>query len=68
MVRENDEVVRTGRASRDPLQASEGRINRAEDLKRIGPVDPGVMRDLIVGEKGRVDRRHTSEHVRDQHE
>src|SRR5215211_8183431 len=68
MVGENDEVVRTGHGGGCPLQASEVRINRAEHLKCIGPVNPRVMRDLVVGEKGRVNGRYPPEHVRDQHE
>ena len=68
VVGEHDEVVWPRRLSRHPLQTGEDRIDGAENREHVRSVNAGMVGDLIVGEKGRVDGRYASEHIRDQHE
>ena len=65
VIGEDDDVVRPRRVLPRPLEAPELLVELPERLERVGPLEPGVMGDLVVAREGGVDRRPADEHVRE---
>ena len=63
------QVVGPRRLRGGALQRGEHPVERAQHLAAsLRPVDPGVMRHLVVAEEGGVDRRNAAEQVGQEHE
>ena len=65
MVGEHDEPVGAGGVGAGPGDPGDLAIEIAEHGEAVLAFDPGVVRHLVVGEKGRVDRRPSGEDVAD---
>ena len=65
VVGEDDDLVRARRVPAGAVDAAELLVELAERLERVGPLEPGVVRDLVVAREGRVDRGAALEHVGD---
>ena len=56
MVGEDDDLVRPRGVVAGALDVAEVIVELAQRLERVGPLEAGVMRDLVVAREGRVDR------------
>ena len=65
MVGEHDDLVRPGRVPARPFDVAELLVELAQGLHRVGALEPGVVRDLVVARERRVDRRAPAHHVRE---
>ena len=65
VIREDDDLVWPRRVPPGALDAPELLVELAQRLQRVGALEPGVMRDLVVAREGRVDRGAALHHVRE---
>ena len=65
VVGEDDDLVRPRRVAARALDAPELLVELAQRLQRVGALEPGVVRDLVVAREGRVDRGAALHHVRE---
>ena len=63
VVGEHDELVGPGREPAGPGDAAELLVELAQGLQRVGALEPGVVRDLVVAREGRVDGGTAAHHV-----
>ena len=63
VVGEHDDFVRPGRVAASPVDAAELLVELPQRLERVGPLQPGVVRDLVVAREGRVDGGAAAHHV-----
>ena len=56
VVGEDDDLVRPRRVAARALDPAELLVELAQRLERVGPLEPGVVRDLVVARERRVDR------------
>ena len=63
VVGEDDDLVGAGRVAPGALDPAELLVELAQRLHRVGALEPGVVRDLVVAGEGRVDRRAAAHHV-----
>ena len=63
VVGQDDEVVRAGRQRAGAVQPGDLAVELLEDLERVGPGDPGVVGDLVVGHERRVGHGDPHVHV-----
>ena len=57
VVGEHDDLVRARREPAGVLDPAELLVELAQRLERVGALEPGVVRDLVVARERRVDRR-----------
>ena len=65
VVREHDDLVGTRRVAARALDAAELLVELAQRLQRVRPLEPRVVRDLVVAREGGVDGRAAAHHVRE---
>ncbi len=65
MVGEHDEPVGPRRVGGRRRDAGDLAVHLAQHRQRVGPLDPGMVSDLVIGEEGRVDGRPPGQHVAD---
>ena len=63
VVGEHDDLVRPRRVTASPVDAAELLVELPQRLERVGPLQPGVVRDLVVAREGRVDGGAAAHHV-----
>ena len=63
VVGEDDDLVRTRRVAAGALDAVELLVELAQRLHRVGALEPGVVRDLVVARERRVHGRAAAHHV-----
>ena len=63
VIGEHDDLVRAAGVSSGPLDAPELLVELAERLHRVGPLEPGVVRHLVVARKRGVDGGPAEHHV-----
>ena len=68
VIGEDDDLVRARSVSAGARDPAELLVELAERLERVVPLETGVVRDLVVAEKRRVDGRTAAKHVRDHRE
>ena len=65
VVGEDDEAIRTGRVSRGLLDQRDDLVQSSEGTERLGALDPGVVRDLVVVDEVDIDRGRAAVHLLD---
>ena len=64
VVGEHDDLVRARRVAARALDAAELLVELAQRLERVGALEAGVVRDLVVARERRVDGGPAAHHVR----
>ena len=65
VVREHDDLVGARRVAQRALDAAELLVELAQRLQRVRPLEPRVVRDLVVARERGVDGRAAAHHVRE---
>ena len=63
VVGQDDDLVRPRRVAARALDAAELLVELAQRLERVGALEAGVVRDLVVARERRVDRGAAAHHV-----
>src|SRR5215213_5051947 len=63
VIGEHDELVWTRCVLARPVDHSEALVELAEGLERVRPLEPGVMRHLVVARERRIHGGHPAKHV-----